>query len=96
MWWPLMQSAITESDKQALINFISTSDRYTCGPKVKEFEDAWSKWLGCKHSLFVTSGSGANFIHCDLGGTRQWGPSGSRKSQYGWAKPTLKASGWFV
>ena len=62
MWWPLMQSAITESDKQGLINFISTSDRYTCGPKVKEFEDAWSKWLGCKHSLFVTSGSGANFL----------------------------------
>ena len=37
-----MQSAITESDKQALINFISTSDRYAWGPKVKEFEDAWS------------------------------------------------------
>ena len=62
MWWPLMQSAITESDKQALINFISTSDRYTCGPKVKEFEDAWSKWLGCQHSLFVTSGSAANLL----------------------------------
>jgi len=28
MWWPLMQSAITESDKQALINFISTSDTH--------------------------------------------------------------------
>ena len=62
MWWPLMQSAITESDKQALIDFISTSDRYTCGPKVKEFEDAWSKWLGCQHSLFVTSGSAANLL----------------------------------
>jgi CDP-6-deoxy-D-xylo-4-hexulose-3-dehydrase len=62
MWWPLMQSAITETDKQALINFISTSDRYTCGPKVKEFEDAWSKWLGCQHSLFVTSGSAANLL----------------------------------
>ena len=46
--------------------------------------------------LYFSSGSGANFIHCDLGATRQWGPSGSRKSQYGWAKPTLKASGWFV
>jgi CDP-6-deoxy-D-xylo-4-hexulose-3-dehydrase len=57
-----MQSAITETDKQALINFISTSDRYTCGPKVKEFEDAWSKWLGCQHSLFVTSGSAANLL----------------------------------
>ena len=62
MWWPLMQSAITDSDKQALIDFISTSDRYTCGPKVKEFEDAWSKWLGCQHSLFVTSGSAANLL----------------------------------
>jgi CDP-4-dehydro-6-deoxyglucose reductase, E1 len=57
-----MQSAITESDKQALIDFISTSDRYTCGPKVKQFEDAWSKWLGCQHSLFVTSGSAANLL----------------------------------
>jgi hypothetical protein len=46
--------------------------------------------------LYFSSGGGANFIHCDLGGTRQWGPSGSRKSQYGWAKPTLKAAGWFV
>ena len=46
--------------------------------------------------LYFSSSSGANFIHCDLGNTRQWGPSGSRKSQYGWAKPTLKASGWFV
>jgi CDP-6-deoxy-D-xylo-4-hexulose-3-dehydrase len=62
MWWPLMQSAITETDKQALIDFISTSDRYTCGPKVKQFEDAWSKWLGCQHSLFVTSGSAANLL----------------------------------
>jgi len=62
MWWPLMQSAITDTDKQALISFISTSDRYTCGPKVKEFEDAWSKWLGCQHSLFVTSGSSANLL----------------------------------
>ena len=46
--------------------------------------------------LYFSSSSGANFIHCDLGNTRQWGPSGSRKSQYGWAKPTLKAAGWFV
>ena len=33
--------------------------------------------------LYFSSSSGANFIHCDLGNTRQWGPSGSRKSQYG-------------
>ena len=62
MWWPLMDTAITESDKKSLINFISSTDRYTCGKKVKEFEDAWSKWLGCKYSLYVTSGSTANLL----------------------------------
>jgi len=57
-----MQTAITDSDKKALVDFIQSCDRYTCGPKVKQFEDEWSKWLGCKHSLYVTSGSGANFL----------------------------------
>ena len=46
--------------------------------------------------LYFPSGSGARFIHCDLGGKRQWGPSGSRRSQYNWAKSTLKSSGWYV
>ena len=45
-----------------LIDFISSSDRYTCGTKVKQFEDAWSTWLGCKHSVYVTSGSTANLL----------------------------------
>ena len=62
MWWPLMQNAITTSYKETLVNFIYASDKYTSGPKVKEFEDAWSKWLGCKYSLYVTSGSTANLL----------------------------------
>lgn len=62
MWWPLMQTAITESDKRALIDFIESSDRYTCGNMVKQFEDAWSEWLGSKYSLYVTSGSTANLL----------------------------------
>ena len=57
-----MDTAITESDKKSLIDFISSTDRYTCGKKVKEFEDAWSEWLGCKYSLYVTSGSTANLL----------------------------------
>ena len=48
-----MQSAITDSDKKALVDFIQSSDRYTCGPKVKQFEDEWSKWL--VDSSFLTS-----------------------------------------
>ena len=62
MWWPLMNNAITSSDKLKLIEFISSTDSYTNGVKVREFEDEWSKWLGCKHSLFVSSGSTANFL----------------------------------
>jgi GDP-mannose 4,6-dehydratase len=62
MWWRLMDDAITESDKLKLIEFISSTNMYTCGKKVEEFEDAWSKWIGCKHSLFVTSGSTANSL----------------------------------
>ena len=29
---------------------------------VKKFEKNWSKWLGVKHSVFVNSGSSANFL----------------------------------
>ena len=60
--WKLMDCAITQSDKLKLIEFISSSDMYTCGKKVEEFESKWSEWLGCKHSLFVTSGSTANLL----------------------------------
>ena len=62
MWWPLMQTAITDADKKAMIDFIQSSDRYTCGNMVKQFEDAWSEWLGCKYSLYVTSWSTANLL----------------------------------
>ncbi len=62
MWWRLMCDAITESDKLKLIEFISSTDLYTCGKKVEEFERAWSEWLKCKYSVFVTSGSTANSL----------------------------------
>ena len=62
MDWPLMKNCITDGDKQAMIDFISSTDRFTNGPKVKEFERQWSNWLGCKYSLFVSSGSTANLL----------------------------------
>jgi CDP-6-deoxy-D-xylo-4-hexulose-3-dehydrase len=62
MFWPLMKDCITEEDKQCMIDFISTTKRFTNGPKVKEFEQEWSRWLGCKYSLFVSSGSTANLL----------------------------------
>ena len=60
--WPLMKDCITKEDKDSLVEFIQTSNRYTNGPKVKQFEKEWSEWLGVKHSLFVSSGSTANFL----------------------------------
>lgn len=59
---PLMSNNIQKEDVNALIDFLQTTDRFTQGPKVQEFERAWSRWLGVKHTLFVNSGSSANFI----------------------------------
>lgn len=60
--WPLMNNAVTVDDKLELVKFITTSDHYTSGPRVLEFENAWSNWLGSKYSLYVSSGSTANFL----------------------------------
>ncbi|MBQ9273342.1 MAG: DegT/DnrJ/EryC1/StrS family aminotransferase [Succinivibrio sp.] len=57
-----MSNNIIPADIEALIAFLRTSNRFTNGPKVREFEDAWSDWLGVRHSLMVNSGSSANFI----------------------------------
>lgn len=43
---PLMSNNISKEDVQALIEFLKTSDRFTNGPKVREFEQAWSDWGG--------------------------------------------------
>lgn len=60
--WPLMKNTVTWADKWQLIKFIATSDRFTNGPRVKQFEREWDTWLGSKHSLYVTSGSTANLL----------------------------------
>lgn len=62
IFWALMKDTISLSDKLKLVHFIMTSSKFTNGPKVVEFENQWSNWLGTKHSLFVSSGSTANFL----------------------------------
>lgn len=59
---PLMSNNIQEEDIDNLIDFLKTADRFTQGPRVQAFEQAWSDWMGVKHTLFVNSGSSANFI----------------------------------
>lgn len=60
--WPLMKETITKVDRLRMIKFIATTSRFTNGEKVKQFESEWNSWLGSRHSLFVSSGSTANFL----------------------------------
>jgi len=60
--WPLIKNSIKFSDRLKLSYFLLTSDRYTNGPKVREFESQWAKWVGSKHALMVSSGSTANLL----------------------------------
>ena len=45
-FWPLMKDAIIDSDREEMIEFIKTTNKFTNGPKVREFEKAWCEWLG--------------------------------------------------
>lgn len=60
--WPLMKNNITISDRIKMAKFSLFSDKFTNGGKVKEFEKRWSDWLGSKYSLYVSSGSTANYL----------------------------------
>jgi len=56
-----MHNNITREDLDALIRYLATDNpKLTHGPKVLEFEMAWSNWLGVKYSVMVNSGSSAN------------------------------------
>jgi len=64
--WPLMNNNINHLDKKTLIKFINSTDKFTNGIKVKNFEKKWSKWLGVKYSTFVNSGASANLISLNI------------------------------
>ena len=63
MKYPLIRNNFSRSDLDSVIALLRTDDpRLTNGPKVREFEKAWSDWLGVKYSVFVNSGSSANLL----------------------------------
>jgi len=76
MWKLMHDEAISVEDKKIMSDFILSSSKLTYGPKIKEFENKWSEWLGCKHSVFVNSGSSANLLIVqaahDLYGQGNW------------------------
>jgi CDP-4-dehydro-6-deoxyglucose reductase, E1 len=58
----LVQDTISKEDINELIKWLETYPQLTKSTKTKEFERAWSNWMGVKHSIFVNSGSSANLL----------------------------------
>jgi CDP-6-deoxy-D-xylo-4-hexulose-3-dehydrase len=65
-FWKLQENIIDKKNTDILVKFIKKTKRYTQFTEVKKFEKAWSKWQGCKYSVFVNSGSSANLLILDL------------------------------
>lgn len=63
MKYPLIRNNFNRTDLDRVIALLEQDDpRLTNGPRVEEFEEAWSSWLGVKFSVFVNSGSSANLL----------------------------------
>jgi len=60
--WRLAEDTISTKDLEALADWLKTNPRLTQGELVREFEAAWSNWLGRADSVMVTSGTSANFL----------------------------------
>ncbi len=67
MKYPLMRNNIRRKDLNAMIKHLKQDDPIlTNGPKCREFEQAWSDWLGVKYSVFVNSGASANLLSMSI------------------------------
>jgi len=58
----LAEDTISKDEMDSLADWLKTYPRLTKGPLTEEFEEAWSRKLGVKHSVFVNSGSSANLL----------------------------------
>lgn len=61
MNYPIAQSKWQKEEYLALFDVLS-SDRYTCGDRVAEFERDFCKRFGFKHAVMTNSGSSANLL----------------------------------
>src|ERR671913_353656 len=55
---PYGKQNIIEEDIQAVVEVLR-SDHLTQGPKIKEFEDAFAKYIGCEYAVAVANGTAA-------------------------------------
>ena len=61
MFYELAVSNWGEEERAAIAATVE-SDRYTMGPKVAEFEQAFATYLGSRYGVMVNSGSSANLV----------------------------------
>lgn len=55
---PYGRQHITEEDIQAVVETLK-SDFLTQGPQIKNFEEAFSKYIGAKYAVAVANGTAA-------------------------------------
>src|SRR5271169_4671202 len=55
---PYGHQSIDESDILAVVDVLR-SEWLTTGPKVEEFEEAFAAWVGARHAVSFSSGTGA-------------------------------------
>jgi CDP-4-dehydro-6-deoxyglucose reductase, E1 len=58
----LAEDTIDSHDIDRLITWLKTYPRLTKGQVTVDFEERWSRWLGCKYSVDCNSGSSANLL----------------------------------
>jgi CDP-6-deoxy-D-xylo-4-hexulose-3-dehydrase len=56
-----MNNNLLRVDLDSVIELLKQDDpKLTNGPKIREFEEVWSEWLGVKYSVMLNSGASAN------------------------------------
>src|SRR5262245_9809418 len=61
--WPLMKNNIAREDLDAVCRLLQQDDPVlTSSRNVRAFEEEWSRWLGVRFSVFVSSGASANLV----------------------------------
>lgn len=58
----LISNSISDADIKALTIWLKTRPQLTKGKLTIQFEKEWSKYIGCRYSVFVNSGSSANLL----------------------------------
>lgn len=60
---PYGRQFIDDDDIKEVVDTLK-SDFLTTGPKIKEFEDSFAKYLGCRYAVAVANGTAALHAAC--------------------------------